>query len=177
MCSPIATDIFVGSASLLHLRPKFRATGMICVQDFNFGNLAKQIVKHMILLLQAHCRTSLYWHPTKSVIFCPLISQYIDQGMRERSVLTEHFHNVLTELVLFCSDRTFFQKFRNIFKCPRNILKIIGKKKIAKLCSEWAKIIMSPYQVLEEFSNLFKTLLLPNYNIRMPITFVQWNEP
>ena len=32
------------------------------------------------------------------------------QGTRERSVLTEHFSNVLTEHVLFRSDRTFFSK-------------------------------------------------------------------
>ena len=34
----------------------------------------------------------------------------LEQGTRERSVLTEHFFNVLTEHVLFRSDRTFFSK-------------------------------------------------------------------
>ena len=40
MSSPSATAIFVGGASLLHLRPKFSVTGTIYVQDFLFGNLA-----------------------------------------------------------------------------------------------------------------------------------------
>ena len=46
----------------------------------------------------------------------------------------------------FCFDRTFFQKFRNIgtFSNVRswehlNILKIIERNKIAKLCRDWAK--------------------------------------
>ena len=37
------------------------------------------------------------------------------KGTKERrTVLTEIFFSVQTELVLFCNDRTFFQKFRNI---------------------------------------------------------------
>ena len=51
------------------------------------------------------------------ILFCvKLISIHfqfkilLNQGTRERSVLTEHFFNVLTEHVLFRSDRTFFSK-------------------------------------------------------------------
>ena len=45
------------------------------------------------------------------------------------------FLNVLTELVLFCSDRTFFSNIKEHW----NILKIIERMNMVKLCSDWAK--------------------------------------
>ena len=35
MCSPIATALFVGGASLLHLQPKFSITGMNLVRELS----------------------------------------------------------------------------------------------------------------------------------------------
>ena len=50
MWSPIGTAIFVGGASLLHLRPKFSVTGTIYVQDYQFGNLALLFISLKVLL-------------------------------------------------------------------------------------------------------------------------------
>ena len=55
---------------------------------------------------------------SKKKLFYEQVTEFFNQGTRERSVPTEHFFNVLTELVLFRSDRTFLLKIQehwNIF--------------------------------------------------------------
>ena len=50
MCSPSATALFVGSASLLHLPPKFSVTFTFTITGTEFGNSA-YIMQHLTILI------------------------------------------------------------------------------------------------------------------------------